>query len=188
MRGTGSSLSGTIEKPALLGALGYYSGPTQTLPLLPGSLAIDQGAALPLASLSSPIGSGVTTLPVGDASAFAPGMQVVLDTGNNAETLTVASVDLAGKTLTVQTATLNGHNSGAGLFPATDQRGPGFARVVNGTVDIGAFETADFTLSYVSDDNQSATIGAAFPTPLAVRVTPNHAGDPVEHSLTFVVL
>jgi hypothetical protein len=69
-----SDLVGTAQNPIdpMLGPLGYYGGPTQTMPLLLGSPAI---------------GAGDTT---------------------NA--------------------------------PEFDQRGPGFARVVNGAIDIGAFE------------------------------------------------
>jgi parallel beta-helix repeat protein len=67
------SISGTDP---LLGALGDYGGPTQTLPLLTGSPAIDAGS---------------------NAAAAAAGLD-------------------------------------------WDQRGPGYPRIVNGTVDIGAFE------------------------------------------------
>jgi hypothetical protein len=42
--GSGAGLAGTIDKPALLGTLGDYGGPTPTLPLLPGSPAIDAGS------------------------------------------------------------------------------------------------------------------------------------------------
>jgi hypothetical protein len=32
------------------------------------------------------------------------------------------------------------HNAGAGVYPAFDQRGPGYPRVVGGQIDIGAFQ------------------------------------------------
>jgi hypothetical protein len=51
----------------------------------------------------------------------------------------------------------------------TDQRG--FARQVNGTVDIGAFESSGFTLTATSGTPQSATIGSAFASPLIASIT-----------------
>ena len=94
----------------LLGPLGDYGGPTQTMPLLPGSPAIDAGS------------------------------------------------------------------SGAGI-PDTDQRGVG--RV--GGVDIGAFESQGFTLTAVPGSTpQTASIGTAFATPLAVTVTANNPVEPVD--------
>ncbi|MEW6127478.1 MAG: HYR domain-containing protein [Acidobacteriota bacterium] len=57
-----------------------------------------------------------------------------------------------------------GTSSGA---PANDQRGS--ARV--GSVDIGAFESQGFTLMIASGNNQSATAGTAFASPLSVTVT-----------------
>ncbi len=94
---------------ALLGPLGNYGGPTPTMPLLPGSPAIDAGAA----------GRGV---------------------------------------------------------PTTDQRGA--VRV--GAIDIGAFESQGFTFAVVSGSTpQTANIGAAFTTSLAVTVKAKNAAEPV---------
>jgi hypothetical protein len=50
----------------------------------------------------------------------------------------------------------------------TDQRG--VARVVNGTVDMGAYESRPFHLSIVSGSSQSATIGTNFGQPLSLNV------------------
>ena len=74
---TSSSTNNITGVDPLLGTLGNYGGPTQTIPLLPGSPAIDAGS-------------------------------------------NALAVDGAGNSLT------------------TDQRG--YARIVNGTVDIGAYE------------------------------------------------
>src|SRR2546421_2318776 len=52
----------------------------------------------------------------------------------------------------------------------TDQRGSGFNRIVNTTVDIGAFESRGFTISAISGTPQSATILTAFGSPLVVSV------------------
>ena len=101
----------------LLAPLGNYGGPTQTMPLLPGSPAIDAGS-------------------------------------------TALAVDGQGHPLT------------------TDQRG--LPRGVGSSVDIGAFESSGFTLTITAGNNQSTTIGTAFPTTLQIKVTPNNAGDPVD--------
>jgi predicted outer membrane repeat protein len=58
----------------------------------------------------------------------------------------------------------------------TDQRGlPG---IVNGTVDIGAFESSGFTIAVTGGNNNQAVVNTAFAAPLLVTVTsPN--GEPV---------
>ena len=58
----------------------------------------------------------------------------------------------------------------------TDQRG--LARIVNGTVDMGAFECPGFTITVLSGNNQEANVNAPFPSFLVVLVTSKH-GDPV---------
>ena len=109
-----SDLTGTSAQPLnpLLAPLGNYGGPTQTMPLLPGSLAID--------------------------------------TGNNA------------------------------IIPSgviTDQRG--LPRIVNGVVDIGAFESSGFTIAVTSGSGQSTPVFTAFPAPLVATVTANNPIEPV---------
>ncbi len=82
--GADKDLTGTVASPlaANLGLLGYYGGPTETMPLFLGSPAINDGN-------NGLIPSGITT----------------------------------------------------------DQRGTGFPRILNGTVDIGAYETPNGTKS-----------------------------------------
>jgi hypothetical protein len=66
------------------------------------------------------------------------------------------------------------------LLPAdlsTDQRG--FARIVNGTVDIGAFESRGFVLSVAGGNNQQAFLNTPFASPLSVTVT-SPFGEPVQ--------
>ena len=112
-----SNLIGTTSEPLnpLLGLLGDYGGPTQTMALLPGSPAIDAGS-------NALIPAGVTT----------------------------------------------------------DQRGPGFPRIVNGTVDIGAFESQGFTLTPVTGSTPQGTpVNSPFANPLAVIVTANNPLEPV---------
>ena len=63
----------------------------------------------------------------------------------------------------------------------TDQRG--FLRIVNGTVDIGAFESSGFTISVTSGSGQSTGVLTAFAAPLVVTVTANFSSDPVAGGL-----
>jgi hypothetical protein len=125
-----------------LGPLDYYGGVTQTFPLLPGSPAL--GAGGPNATLTSPVDASATTLSVDDAAALAvtPGLTIEID----GEQLMITAVNTVTNTLTVVRG-VNGtsaaaHGLGAGLFPATDQRG--LPRVVLGAIDIGAFQTQAF--------------------------------------------
>ena len=69
---------------------------------------------------------------------------------------------------------------GAGIAVSgltTDQRG--LPRIVAGVVDIGAFESSGFSLAITTGNDQSTSVGTAFPTALQVTVTPKNAGDPV---------
>jgi hypothetical protein len=50
----------------------------------------------------------------------------------------------------------------------TDQRG--FARIVNGTVDIGAFESSGFSINGAGGNFQSGQVGQGFPNALMVQV------------------
>jgi hypothetical protein len=55
--------------------------------------------------------------------------------------------------------------------PFTDQRGTGFNRIVNTTVDIGAFESRGFTIAATNGTPQSATITTTFGAPLEATVS-----------------
>ena len=66
------------------------------------------------------------------------------------------------------------------LIPAgitTDQRG--LARIVDGVVDIGAFESNLFTITVTSGSGQATPILTAFPAPLVATVTANNPREPV---------
>ena len=120
----------------LLGTLGNFGGPTQTIPLLHGSPAIAAGGAA--TTLNSAAGATDTTLAVADAEAIAstPGNYPIQIDGEQIE---VTNVDLATNTLTVirgvNGTTAAPHSVNAAVYPATDQRGS--PRLVNGTLDIG---------------------------------------------------
>jgi len=67
-----------------------------------------------------------------------------------------------------------------GLIPSgvtTDQRG--LPRIVNGTVDIGAFESSGFTIKVTSGSGQSAGVLTALSAPLVVAVTAKNSLEPV---------
>jgi CSLREA domain-containing protein len=64
----------------------------------------------------------------------------------------------------------------------TDQRGTGFPRILNGTVDIGAFESSGFTIAATSGSGQTAE-GFVFPNPLVATVTANNTKEPVAGGL-----
>ena len=74
------------------------------------------------------------------------------------------------------------------LIPAgitTDQRG--LPRIVNSSVDIGAFESTGFNIAVTSGSGQSTSILTAFPAPLVVTVTAKNPNEPVAGGLvTFL--
>jgi hypothetical protein len=77
-----------------------------------------------------------------------------------------------------------GSNAAIPSGVTTDQRGD--PRIVNGTVDIGAFESSGFTVTITSGGNQGTTVSTAFSAPLAVNVAAVNAGEPiVGGKLTF---
>src|SRR4029450_5238790 len=83
--------------------LGTYGGPTQTMPLLPGSPALDTGAAAGLTPPAGPVANGgVTSITVASTSGLGAGLYIQIDseimlvTGiSNATTLTVARAQLS---------------------------------------------------------------------------------------------
>ena len=106
-------------------------------------------------------------------------------TNNNIVLTSLAGLGLAplgfygGPTQTI--ALLPGSAAiGAGIAVSgltTDQRG--LPRIVDGVVDIGAFESSGFSLAITTGNDQSTSVGTAFPNALQVTVTPKNAGDPV---------
>jgi parallel beta-helix repeat protein len=79
----------------------------------------------------------------------------------------------------------SGNNALVPAVLTTDQRG--LARIVNGTVDIGAFESRGFTLAGAGGNNQLAIVNMPFVTPLTVVVS-SLFGEPVQGGVvTFAV-
>ena len=85
------------------------------------------------------------------------------------------AIDAGSNTLAVDPAT--------GQPLAYDQRGVGFPRIVNGTVDIGAFESSGFTVTVTSGSGQSTGPLTAFSAPLVATVTANNPSEPVAGGL-----
>jgi hypothetical protein len=84
--------------------------------------------------------------------------------------------------LPADTVDLDGDSDTAETLPV-DQRGAGFNRVVNTTVDIGAVET-NYVVSATAGTPQSATINSAFAT--AMKATVTESGNPQNAvSVTF---
>ena len=100
---------------------------------------------------------------------------------NGGPTLTMAllpgspAIDAGSNTLAVDPAT--------GQPLAYDQRGVGFPRIVNGTVDIGAFESSGFTVTVTSGSGQSTGPLTAFSALLVATVTANNPSEPVAGGL-----
>jgi hypothetical protein len=121
-----------------LGPLAANGGPTETMALLSGSPALEAGG--PITTLTNGIDNQVAQFQVDDA-AYIASTALSWPIQIDGEQMTVTGVDLASKTLTVQRATAGsaaGHNAGAGVYFAYDQRGDAVTPPVP---DIGACQT-----------------------------------------------
>jgi hypothetical protein len=65
----------------------------------------------------------------------------------------------------------------------TDQRGPGDPRIVNGRVDIGAFESSGFSVEVSSGNKQETAVSLRFSAPLVVSVVSLAHNEPVAGGL-----
>ncbi len=189
--GTGNLL-GTVANPInpLLAPLGDYGGPTQTMALLPGSPAIDQGGAVAVLTAAGVADTMTTAVTLASGSAFAATNLPALAAGDyfviqvDSELMAVTALTLNADgtaTLTVHRAAdgTKGaiHAGGAPVLLASDQRGE---LIASGGVDIGAFQSQGFTLTPVAGSTpQNATSGTAFANPLSVTVTANNSLEPV---------
>jgi len=123
-----------------LGQLANHGGPTQTIALKAHSPALAGGAAN--TTLSSDITATTTSIPVASAIALTTEFGEIIQIGD--EKMMVTAINFGTNTLTVVrgvdgTAKAK-HKSGAGVNFPFDQRGPGFPRVSQGKIDIGAYE------------------------------------------------
>jgi hypothetical protein len=166
--GVNGNQIGTADNPLdpLLAPLDNYGGPTQTFALLAGSPAL--GAGGPGATLTGPVDAAATSLCVDYAAGLAvgPGLTTQVD----GEQLLITAVDTTGNTFTVvrgvNGTTAAAHDPGASLFPATDQRGA--PRVVNGSIDIGAYQSQPATRLVLST---SDSVSAGVPFTLTVTAS-----------------
>jgi hypothetical protein len=139
--GTNGNQIGTSDSPIdpMLGSLSNNGGPTLTFALQSGSPAL--GAGGPSTTLNSDADVGDTTLSVVSVAGLAitPGLTIQIDS----EQMTITAVNSSTNTFTVlrgvNGTTAASHAQGANLYPATDQRGS--PRVVNGSIDLGAYQT-----------------------------------------------
>ncbi len=134
--GSNGNLVGVTGSNLGLLPLGNYGGPTQTMPLMPGSQAIYAGG--PLTTLSADLGTTDPTLSLANAAAITstPGTFVlqidseqILVSYSSGPSFTVLQRGYDGTTVAT-------HLDNAGVFLADDQLGQ--TRVSNGKTDIGA--------------------------------------------------
>lgn len=69
-------------------------------------------------------------------------------------------------------------DAGIACTTSVDQRG--VARPQGSACDMGAFESQGFTLAITGGDNQTTPLNQGFGSALAVSITADHAGDPVD--------
>ncbi|PZR72456.1 MAG: hypothetical protein DLM73_13150 [Chthoniobacterales bacterium] len=180
--GSNGDQVGTSASPLdpKVGSLTNNGGNTQTLALLPGSSAINAGGDM--ATVKDPVNPTTSSITTTQSTAIFP----VPQGGTSGSFLIQIDQEqmlvrqrFAADTLLV-TRAVNGttaatHASGAGINPAFDQRG--FARKVNGTVDIGAFES-NYLFAITAGDSQHVPINTAFGTPLQATVTESGQAQP----------
>ena len=137
-----------------------------------GSVSTSSGYNLIGTGGSGGLVNGVNGNQVGVAN---PGLGALAEYGGPTQTIALLpgspAIDAGSNALAVDA-------SGNPL--TTDQRGAGYPRVVNGTVDIGAFESHGFTLTPVTGSTPQGTpVNSPFADPLAVIVTANNPAEPV---------
>ncbi len=191
LAGISNGINGNItDQPPLLSVLGNYGGPTQTIAVMPLSPAIGAGGAV--TSITADNGSTIT---VADGAAIAStdpadGSGYVIQIDN--EQMLVTAVD--GDTLTVtrgyNSTTQISHDSGAGVFFASDQRG--ISRPTS-SPDIGAYQSQGLTGVEFTNLTASQTISYGTPSvTLSGRLAANAgqqqvpSGEPVTITLDGV--
>lgn len=199
----GATTGNVLNTNALLASLANYGGPTATHALLPGSPAINAGAApseVQLVMIGGSAGTFTLTFNGQTTGALAynataaavqaaltalssvgPGNLVV--SGGAANYVLIFQGALAGSNQPQSTgagvggATVNVQTLADGGALGADQRN--IARPQQGTPDIGAFESRGFTIAVSGGNNQSAAVNTAFGAPLSVAAA-NTFGEPVD--------
>ena len=139
----------------LLAPLGDYGGPTQTMALLPGSPAINQGGAVAALAAAGVANTASTDVTLASGSALAATNLPALTSGDyfvihvDSELMAVTALTLnADGTATLMVVhgadgtTAATHAGGAQVLLASDQRGE---LIAPGGPDIGAFQSQGFT-------------------------------------------
>ncbi|HYW71219.1 MAG TPA: right-handed parallel beta-helix repeat-containing protein, partial [Pyrinomonadaceae bacterium] len=141
-----SSFNNLIDTPAAqlkLGPLANNSGPTQTMALQAGSIAIEGGTDVTtLSGNGGSINNSQTSFIVTNATAIPSAISFVIQIENEQMIVTGKTGNQLTVTRHANGTTAAAHNDGVGVNPAFDQRGSGFKRKTLAAVDIGAFELA----------------------------------------------
>ncbi|MFO1493812.1 MAG: Calx-beta domain-containing protein [Lysobacterales bacterium] len=210
---TGSTIRGVTDGnvsnvAAGLAPLGSYGGSTDTLALLPGSVAINGVVNQPevqlivrdetdtasytltfngqtTAPLTSPneatLQSALEALP-----SIGAGNVDVIGTGSGFP-IAVAVVQFTGALANTNQPLIVSSRPGVlvrpildgGTLTATDQRG--ITRAQGAAADIGAYESRGFNRTLTGGSPQSAAINSAFASPLSLTVTAAASGEPVSN-------
>ena len=159
--GTGNHLN---VSAGLASSLANNGGPTQTIALTPGSVAMNNGGALTTIATGHPAGVSDTTIYVANAGAIAQtaGSYYILI---GSEQILVTAINTTNNTLTVQRGvngtTAASHSVGSSVFFAMDQRG-----IIKPTpAAIGAFQLEQLTSSVIAlpaNSTGMTIIGSAF--------------------------
>jgi CSLREA domain-containing protein len=158
---TSDDITGSIDPAGSSNLIGNGSGMTG---VSDGSNGNQVGSALPInALLASLANNGGPTM----THALLPGSPAI-NAGSNAN-------------LPADTFDLDGDSNAAEPLPV-DQRGTGFNRMVNTTVDIGAFESRGFTIAATGGTPQSTTIANTFAIPFSATVSSSF-GEPVANGI-----
>jgi uncharacterized repeat protein (TIGR03803 family)/predicted outer membrane repeat protein len=157
MQGSNNNQVGVSVASANLSILANYGGPTPTIALLSGSVALQAGSSVLTTALTALASSAAnTTISVADATFLGVGQVIEID-GEQMQITAISGATLA-VTRGFNATTIAAHAAGANLTTPTDQRG--FARSIGGFTDIGAVEQSVLNGPIVQTNPVSAIITA----------------------------
>lgn len=161
---------GTVTLANTIVAGNFRGNPGKTADDITGAIAASSSFNLIGTGGSGGLTNGTNNNQVGVAN---PGLGTLANNGGPTQTHALlpgsAAINAGSNALAVD------QNNNA---LTTDQRGVGFSRIVNATVDIGAFESRGFSIAATGGTPQSATITTAFNLPLMATVS-SVFGEPV---------